>query len=487
MHRLLVLLLLVLLSLPLGTVRALALDGSDSEEGASVAIAVRTLTRTVDPVIVQGKELPGMRGRPLAGLRAFALRDGRLEAIPYQIDEFDEKGRITCPEGKDPRKDEDEGHLDSNDEVVVMAADLGDKAPRRVFPTDARAASEVRVQDPTSGAQAWFYLFDFDSPPPPSPVKYVQYEPTEDKASSDLYLVDFNERRSILLDDMRIKGKDGKLGVNIIDRIKVRTWFKSRIFITFKFNEEDITSRVTAYKNGPIRSVRSADYFLKLLFIKVTPSAHVDYLFYRNAIVGPGELKVPFNPKLVLRGGSRAVTGLDFDEAVRGWQFYSARNPTPIVLDGSNQKGDGIEKSDVNWFALFGEEGGTMTRVVYGPSILKAKQGYDLYYVDDPTHEGAPERTRGETMFGFTMDILKLPRGSHQIWFYQYFASPFTIDDAAKFNSILDHALEPRALAVSVPRGGVAPPSAAGSAPGEKGEALPTQGGTTGEAAGREG
>ncbi|MDP3940051.1 MAG: hypothetical protein Q8R92_18185 [Deltaproteobacteria bacterium] len=487
MHRYLLVLVLVLLSLPLGPVQTLALDGADGEGEASVATAARTLTRTVDPVIVQGKELPGMSGRPLASLRAFALRDGRLEAIPYQIDEFDEKGRITCPEGKDPRKDEDEGHLDSNDEVVVMAADLGDKAPRRIFPRDARAASEVRVQDPTSGTQAWFYVFDFDSPPPPSPVEYVQYDPTEDKASSDLYLVDFNERRSILLDDMRIKGKDGKLGVNIIDRIKVRTWFKSRIFITFKFNEEDITSHVTAHKNGPIRSVRSADYFLKLLFIKVTPSAHVDYLFYRNAIVGPGELKVPFNPKLVLRGGSRAVTGLDFDEAVRGWQFYSARNPNPIVLDGINKTGDGLEKKDVNWFALFGEEGGTMTRVVYGPSILKAKQGYDLYYVDDLDQDGSPERTKGETMFGFTMDLLKLPRGAHQLWFYQYFASPFTMGDEVKFNDILDHALEPRALAVSVPRDGMATPSAAGSDPGENGEALPAHGGKAGEAADREG
>jgi hypothetical protein len=416
------------------------------------ALSPRTMTRKEDPVIVSGRDLPGMSGRPVEGLRAFALREGAMAAIPYQVDELDPKGRIVCPEGKDPRKDEDEGLLDANDEVVVMAADLGERAPRSLYPEEARAASEIEVADPDTGEKAWFYLFDFDAPPPPSQVSYVRYDPVKDLAESPLYILDFNERRSILLDDLRIKRPGGDPGPNLIDRIKIRTAFKTRLFITFRFDEEDISTHVTAYKNGPIRSVRSADYYLKLFFIKVTPSAHVDYLFYRNGVVGPSELKIPFNPKIVLRGGSRAISGLDFASAVHGWRFYAARNRTPVVLNGKTMNGEGLEKEGVSWFVVYGEDRGTVTRGVYGSSLIKAKQEYVLYYNDDEERENRPEREKGETMLGFNMDILRLPRGSHRIWFYQFFASPFAVGDEKKFNDILDRPLTARAQAVSLPR-----------------------------------
>ncbi len=420
-----------------------------------LTLSPRTLTRTEDPVIIKGRELPGMIGRPVTGLRAFALKEERLEAIPYQVDEFDRKGRVVCPEGKDPRKDTDEGLLDANDELVVMAADLGDRAPRRLYPRTARAASEVEVADPDTGEKAWFYVFDFDAPPSPSPISYVHYDPERDLAESPLYILDFNERRSILLDDLRIKRPDGNPGPNLIDRIKIRTAFKTRLFITFKFDEEDIATHVTAYKNGPVRSVRSADYYLKLFFIKVTPSAHVDYLFYKNGVVGPSELNVPFNPKILLRGGSRAVSGLDFESSIHGWRFYTAKNQTPVVLDGTTKEGDGLEKRGVSWFTVYGGEGGdrgAVTRVVYGPSLLKAEQDYVLYYLDDKERENRPERETGETLLGFNIDILKVPRGSHRIWFYQFFVSPFTIGDEKKYNDILDRPLTARAQAVSLPR-----------------------------------
>lgn len=419
---------------------------------ADAQLSVRTLTRVEDPVIVKGEELPGMLGHSAEGLRAYAFREGRLEPIPYQVDEFNKKGRIICPDGKDAKEDEDKGLLDANDEVVVMVSDLGDRASRLLFPADARQASEIEVQDPATGERAWFYIFDFEAPPPPSPVVYITYDPEKDLATSAVYSVDFNERKSILLDDMRIAGPDKKMGENIIDRIKVRTWFKSRIFITFKFNEEDITSHVTGYKNGPVRSIRSAEYFLKLFFIKVTPSAFVDYLFYRNAIVGPSQLKVPFSPRLVLRGGSRAITGLDFSNSVYGWQFYTEKNPTPVTLDGMNKNKGEMRTEGVSWFALFGEDRGTLTRVVYGDSLLKAKQKYVFYQLDDKEKESKPEREKGETLLAFDLDLLKIPRGTHNMWFYQFFASPFAPGDEARFNLILDQPLENRALAMSIPR-----------------------------------
>jgi hypothetical protein len=121
-----------------------------------------------------------MLGRPVTGLRVYALRAGRFEPIPFQVDEFDKKGLVVLPQGKDPGEDKDKGMLDANDEVVVMAMDIGDRATPALFSRTMRAAGEVEVADRGAG-RGWFYVLDFDAPPPVSPVRYV-YDPVKDVA-----------------------------------------------------------------------------------------------------------------------------------------------------------------------------------------------------------------------------------------------------------------------------------------------------------------
>jgi hypothetical protein len=393
-----------------------------------------------------------MTGRPIGGLRAYALKDARMTPIPYQVDEFDRKGRIVSTAGDHPGRDDDRGAFDSNDELVVMAFDLGARAGRGTFPPGARAAAEVEVADPETGAKGWFYVLDFDAPPPPSPVSYVHYDPAKDLVDTPLYTLDFNAKYAILIDDMRIKSATGKPGPNLVDRIKSRTILKSRLYLTFHFTEEDITTRVSAHKIGPIRVVRATEYYLRILFLKVTPSAYVDYLFYRNAVVGPSEMKIPFSPKIVLRRGSESISGLDFSHDIYGWKFYTEKHLEPVALTGESMKGRGERRDGVRWMALYGEPGGTLLRVVYGPSLEKAKLGYIFFWRDDREFEGKPEREKGESLLGYYMDVRAIPRGKHQFWFYQYFASPYAPGDEKKFNDIVDHPLGVRARAV--PPGG---------------------------------
>jgi hypothetical protein len=403
-------------------------------------LSEKSLTRTEDPVIVTGKDLPGLLARPAAGLRAYAVRTGGMVPIPFQVDEFDKKGRIVSTAGRNPRRDEDKGAFDANDQIVVMAFDLGDRAVREPRPRGARAAAEVEIGDPRTGRKGWFYVFDFDNPPAPSPTSYVRYDPAADRVDTPLYAIDFNEKHAVLIDDMRIKSRAGE-GPNLIDRIKARTVLKSRLFLTFHFNEEDITTKVAAHKIGPVRVVRATEYYMRILFLRVTPSAHVDYLFYRNAVVGPSEIKLPFSPKIVLRGGSESISGIDFVQDIHGWRFYTEGHPEPITLTGNSTGKEGKRWDGARWMALYGKSGGTLLRVVYGPSLVKAKLGYTFFYRDDRTFEDKPEREKGEALLGYYMDVLDFPRGTHQFWFYQYFASPYAPGDEKKFNDIVDHPL----------------------------------------------
>ncbi len=414
-------------------------------------LVTKGLTRTEDPVVLNGRDLPGMIARPIGGLRAYALREGRMIPIPFQVDEFDREGRILSTAGASPGRDDDEGRFDANDELVVMAFDLGDRARRQAYPEGARSAAETEVTDPETGKKAWFYVFDFDAPPAPSPVSYVAYDPEEDLVDTARYRMDFNAEHAVLIDDLRIKSASGVEGPNLIDRIKARTVLKTRLYLTFHFDEEDITTRVAAYKVGPIRVVRATEYYLRILFLKVTPSAYVDFLFYRNAIVGPSEMKIPFSPKIVFRGGSESISGLDFDHNIYGWKFYTEKHPDPVTLTGESMKNEGEKREGVRWLALYGKPGGTLVRVVYGQSLLDAKVGYIFFYRDDKDREEKPEREKGESFLGYYMDVLQFPKGTHRFWFYQYFAAPYGPGDEKKFIDILDRPLGVEARAVSVP------------------------------------
>jgi hypothetical protein len=406
----------------------------------SWTLVTKDLTRTEDPVVLTGRDLPGMIARPVGGLRAYALREDRMIPIPFQVDEFDREGRILSTAGASPGQDDDEGLLDANDELVVMAFDLGDRARREAYPAGARSAAEAEVTDPETGEKAWFYVFEFDSPPAPSPVSYVAYDPEDDLVDTARYRMDFNGEHAVLIDDMRIKSASGVDGPNLIDRIKARTILKTRLYL-----------RVAAYKIGPIRVVRATEYYLRIFFLKVTPSAYVDFLFYRNAIVGPSEMKIPFSPKIVFRGGSESISGFDFDHDIYGWKFYTENHPDPVTLTGESMKNEGEKREGVRWMALYGEPGGTLMRVVYGQSLLDAEVGYIFFYRDDKDREEKPEREKGESLLGYYMDVLQFPKGTHRFWFYQYFAAPYEPGDEKKFNDILDRPLGVEARAVSVP------------------------------------
>jgi hypothetical protein len=67
----------------------------------------------------------------------------------------------------------------------------------------------------------------------------------------------------------------------------------------------------------------------------------------------------------------------------------------------------------------------------------------------------------GADVQGFVVDLRRLPRGKHHLWFYQFFAVPYALGDEKKFNDIIDNPLTVKAQAI----GPAAAPAAAGAIP----------------------
>ena len=87
----------------------------------SASAQTRGLARDLDPVIVAGSQMPIFHNLFFNRLFVYAYRAGGWEQIPWQFDEL-QGGRVVAVEN---------GRLDGDDQLVVMAGDAGDRAPAR--------------------------------------------------------------------------------------------------------------------------------------------------------------------------------------------------------------------------------------------------------------------------------------------------------------------------------------------------------------------
>ncbi|MHA1570112.1 MAG: hypothetical protein ACTSXZ_11640, partial [Alphaproteobacteria bacterium] len=150
-------------------------------------VAAKNLTRDVDPVVISGKQIPTMNNRPIDQLRLYALKNGALQPVPFQIDQRDPNGELVFPLGDQPTADTDAGRFDANDELVFMAMDAGDHAAKPPLPDNCRQAVLITLRDPQTGRQAYVYLLAFDDPPPPAKTDYVSWDAAGRNIISQMY------------------------------------------------------------------------------------------------------------------------------------------------------------------------------------------------------------------------------------------------------------------------------------------------------------
>jgi hypothetical protein len=118
----------------LGVLLATFIMALPASVGASLK-STKTLRREQDPVIVRTGTLTGVPDRETSRYRLYAVRDGRLEPIPFQFDSRGPNGELVLSE--DGR--ETEFTFGADDELVFMARDTGDRAPDEVLDSGLRA------------------------------------------------------------------------------------------------------------------------------------------------------------------------------------------------------------------------------------------------------------------------------------------------------------------------------------------------------------
>ena len=193
--------------------------------------AMEAWTRTLDPVIITGNQLSLFNGVALADLFVYAYDGSTWSMVPFQFDEVNSEGSFV-PDG---------GLLDGNDQLVFMAADLGDMATTYAWPDDADSRNhsryEVHVTNPLHPSEeGWVYVYHSVTLAPTF-APYVTWSSASTTITADTYILGYTPSVHLGIDSLQLNGYAG----DVLDRSKFRLkgeCWNDNVWDKFRVTEE---------------------------------------------------------------------------------------------------------------------------------------------------------------------------------------------------------------------------------------------------------
>lgn len=352
--------------------------------------------RAADPVVLTGSQLPRLLGSSPDRIAAFRFKPrkgkcrskrcspGKWVRVPVQVDErarvdFGDApgGNMTPPSGDatvyggspigvtelqytDPGTfvgPDPDPALDGDDELALMASDLGPRAPKRMrAPRNVKrgGASALTVSDPLSAARERVYLFRATAKLKPAKADYVHYafklasgeykatykrgdgpNPESSTVSTPSYRAGYSDRW--FLDTLAIDAgaADGR---DILDGFK--TGFAPGDCTRSEATFNDAEGAFVANLDGPVRAIRS------FVGANSGPLTERTDVFYRDRQETRIDLRV--------HAISALLPYTDLSTAAAGMTYRSSVSPGGVAVDGVP---DSVSGTPAAWHLWSGPQG----------------------------------------------------------------------------------------------------------------------------------
>ncbi len=360
-----------------------------------------TLTRSEDPVVLTGADVPSLQGIPPGDLVAFKYTTGWIQ-VPVQVDERttkdfgliynDPASGITAPQytdaatftGADPNP-----MFDSDDEIAFMAKDAGGTPPSFSEPAGviANTGVQLTITDPLAAGQTGYvYLFRSGTLSPGAGQSYVAYNFS---LNSGAYLTTYNKSNGPNLENTTItspfythhfldRWADDRLtitagastGVDILDRHK-------SLFApgTCTRSEDTFDSAEGAFvinKSGPVRAIRS------YLGANSGPLTQREHIFYAQ--------RQDMRTFLRVHDIAGILDFFDYSPAASGMTYYDNLNTGGVLIDGNP---DSPATGPLQWEMVNGAQGALVMSLSF--STNESPFVTTSYYLDDSTPSGGSQ------------------------------------------------------------------------------------------------
>ncbi|MDC3379534.1 hypothetical protein OAX78_04560 [Planctomycetota bacterium] len=446
-----------------------ALAGWAVPAGAQQSLGPRTLGRTVDTIVVPGETLGSeILGAHKSKVRVYACRAGFMVPVTYQIDERNAAGTYCYTQGPRDRRtqDEDEGRVDANDELILLAREAGDRAHPNSFRMvpGYTAVAELQVHDPlipvTTMGNAWYYVFRFTGPTAPNRLATDLVRLTPRGSGDDAHFGWRGERfffHNQLSPENAVRAthvafapegsRDVRGQPDLIDSTLVKA-VVSFMWVEVVRMSSDIKIELGGYIDGPIRVVAEnrMQVYLALGMWVSAPESYV--MLWPNKVTMPTNANCPVN--LDESGESSYSLCIDMSDQAQGWSFYNSRNATPVPIDGRTSRAEReLDKGWPDWNCMFGPDGAIITKFVVPEIMLGADRESGMIYADDefarrPEDESSLEFEPGNFgLNGFYLDMSGLEEGiypgDYVVW---YCPAPFVAGDHTQYLNEYDHPVD---------------------------------------------
>ncbi|MEA3406972.1 MAG: hypothetical protein U9R48_02685 [Chloroflexota bacterium] len=330
-----------------------------------------TIERELMPVLVTGSELPMLQGAPADSLFVYRYWEGGWEQIPFQVD------RVVGGVYTDT-----EGPLGPEDEIALMASDLGD-LPSPVDITSTLDISptwyQIEVTDPlTPTHKGWAYVVRSSNLTQTFTQTYASFDAENNRITADRYVLGFAEGHPIF-EYFALNNSD----VDILDRTKIRA---QTLF--GPMTENDIPVDVSLVKDGPVRVI-------------AVQGAVIEYIGYPGLI----QTGLAYDLSTIPFGVESVRLSMDFNSNVVTSTFYNTNTLAGgVTIDGND---DPVALTPVStWWQVSGETG-TLVQVADLSGVGGTKTNY---YKDDDALDD--KDTGDQRSYGDTGIEVISPRGN---------------------------------------------------------------------------
>lgn len=427
----------------------------------------KTLERSRDPVLVEGKEFKGLfKGEDLNAVALYAYSSEGFHTIPFQFDFIGEDGLVIpgyvnrvmekavydfIPNEKYPEK------LEGRYQLLFMARDSGDRYPGAELPSGHTKALEIQVRDPVSDALGWAYLMKPDTPPPPVQTDYVDYTlikkdtQNTEQIKGKGYTTGFPDAdKPFAYGYWMIPQDAGGTGENLLQTFRVRIKIKILFFNIELDPKNNIIPYVLGYNDGPVRVTRRVFSSVVIKGIKMDrfmgdAKLETESHYYGTYFFFDGEVSMPGFVKKISK--VKAMFTTDFSNLSTGEKWYNAVNVANqgCIADGRMSPQElSLSKSPYLWSLLMGHQGGWAN--ILEMHTESVKPNMKLFYLDDASYHNEKDSDLNGTWASTGYYLDKLDKVEDTVNFRtNIFAIPntFTVADTDKLVQLVYHPLAP--------------------------------------------
>jgi len=373
---------------------------------------------------IVGQQIPTLLQHSTSTVQVYAFHGERLEPIPFQIDERDNRDRWILDHEPQPKAEDSPHVFDENDVLVLMNRDLGQRGALAQLPKDATAWIEVRVGSEAAPIGfAYIGIFAESSTASRSHSQYTRYDAQADKVDTDRYTIAFAgapfPTHLAFVDHLGDTAANLIAGVRVIGEVR----FLHGLF-TLRRTEHDIHAEVLAYRQGAIRTIRRARYWIPLP-LGFRTNGRIDVLFYRDFVEGTAIVKLKVPPRLVLADGELQAYFRFLD--LSGARLIVEGQETTGIVDGHMDTAEqALHRHPMRWAALLLPNGRTLLLIARLEGALQRLE-QRLYFDDnqaDDTHVG------NKPHFGFEFSgINQVETGTHRLSVFAITLDTISADD----------------------------------------------------------